>query len=60
MNELVSWLCASEVDKLYSPSRKSRGVTQHFGKAFEEIVSDFDPTIDVAQAYRFLDDYLAD
>ena len=24
MNELVSWLCASEVDKYYSPSRNSR------------------------------------
>ena len=34
MNELVSWLCASEVDKSYSPSRKSREevvpMVQHF------------------------------
>jgi len=34
MNELVSWLCASEVDKSYSPSRNSREevvpMVQHF------------------------------
>lgn len=40
--------------------RNSRGVTQYFGAALEEIVSDFDRTIDVEQAYHFLDDCLAD
>ena len=40
--------------------RNSRGVTQYLGEALEEIVSDFDRTIDVEQAYHFLDDCLAD
>ena len=40
--------------------RNSRGVTQYLGKALEEIVSDFDPTIDVDQAHRFLNDCLTD
>lgn len=40
--------------------RNSRGVTQYFGKALEDIVSDFDRTIDVKQAYDFLDICLAD
>ena len=40
--------------------RNSRGVTQYLGAALEEIVSDFDRTIDVEQAYQFLDDCLSD
>ena len=40
--------------------RNSRGVTQYLGNALEEIVNDFDPTIDVEQAYQFLDDCLTD
>ncbi len=40
--------------------RNSRGVTQYLGKALEDIVSDFDRSIDVEQAYQFLDDCLAD
>lgn len=40
--------------------RNSRGVTQYLGKALEDIVSDFDRTIDVEEAYRFLDDCLSD
>lgn len=40
--------------------RNSRGVTQYLGAALEEIVSSFDRTIDVEQAYQFLDDCLSD
>ncbi len=40
--------------------RNSRGVTQYLGAALEEIVSNFDRTIDVEQAYQFLDDCLSD
>lgn len=40
--------------------RNSRGVTQYSGKALEDIVSNFDHSIDVEQAHRFLDDCLAD
>ncbi len=34
--------------------RNSRGVTQYDGKALEEIISDFDETIDFAKAQEFL------
>ncbi len=40
--------------------RNSRGVTQYLGAALEELVSNFDRTIDVEQAYQFLDDCLSD
>lgn len=40
--------------------RNSRGVTQYLGKALEDIVDSFDPTIDVDQAYQFLDECLSD
>lgn len=40
--------------------RNSRGVTQYLGAALEELVSNYDRTIDVEQAYHFLDDCLSD
>lgn len=40
--------------------RNSRGVTQYLGKALEDIVFDFDKSVDVEQAYHFLDTCLSD
>ncbi|HIT34604.1 MAG TPA: hypothetical protein IAC31_08295, partial [Candidatus Faecousia intestinigallinarum] len=35
--------------------RNSRGVTQYDGKTLEEIVFNFDPSIDIAAAYDFVE-----
>lgn len=40
--------------------RNSRGVTQYWGKALEDIVFSFDGSIDREESYRFLDMCLAD
>lgn len=40
--------------------RNSRGVTQYLGKALEDIVNDFDRSIDAEQARQFLKDCLSD
>ncbi len=40
--------------------RNSRGVTQYLGKALEDIVSNFDRTIDIEKACQFLKKCLAD
>ena len=39
--------------------RNSRGVTQYLGKALEDIVDSFDPTIDIEQSREFLDNCLS-
>lgn len=35
--------------------RNSRGVTQYDGKSLEEVVFDFDSSIDVSAAYDFIE-----
>lgn len=52
-------LSATRIIKHWA-GRNSRGVTQYLGRALEDIVNAFDYTIDDEQAYKFLDECLAD
>lgn len=52
-------LSATRIIKHWA-GRNSRGVTQYLGKALEDIVSDFDRTIDAEQARQFLNECLLD